>query len=120
MLGNCDRNESGEAISRVFLTLELQKSSFKFVKFVLGLLTSQTENVFNCLRHQRLVTVAFRLCVQIFWLTFLLTYLLIYLLTYMLNSCCKSGSLEVMNVCLLKLHYHLVFSWTYKWSHLHN
>ena len=39
--------------------------------FVLGHLPPQTENVFNCSRHQRLVTVAFRRCVQIFLLTYL-------------------------------------------------
>ena len=40
--------------------------------FVIGRLAPQTENVFNCSRHQRLVTVAFRCCVQIFLLTYLL------------------------------------------------
>ena len=40
--------------------------------FVLGHLPSQTENVFHCLRHQPLASVAFRRCVQIFLLTYLL------------------------------------------------
>ena len=36
----------------------------------LGHFLLETENVFNCSRHQRLVTVAFRRCVKIFLLTF--------------------------------------------------
>ena len=38
----------------------------------LGHLLPQTENNFDCSRHQRLVTIAFRRCVHIFLLTYLL------------------------------------------------
>jgi len=39
---------------------------------VLGHFWPQTEHVFNCSRHQRLVTVVFRRCVHILLLTYLL------------------------------------------------
>jgi len=38
--------------------------------------SAKTENVFVCSRHQRLVTVVSRRCVQINLLTYLLTYLI--------------------------------------------
>jgi len=54
-------------------TTPLEKSSYTCPStwFVLGHLPSQTENVFHCLRHQPLASVAFRRCVQIFLLTYL-------------------------------------------------
>jgi len=43
--------------------------------FIVGHVPPKTENVFVCSRHQHLVTVVFRRCVQINLLTYLLTYL---------------------------------------------
>jgi len=50
--------------------------------FVLGHHPPQNENVFYCSRNQRLVTVAFSCCVQIFSLTYL-----------------KSSSIAHLNIC---------------------
>jgi len=54
-------------------TTPLQQSSYSCPSTwsVLGHLPPQIKNVFNCSRHQRLVTLAFRCCVQIFFLTYL-------------------------------------------------
>jgi len=58
-------------------TTPLEQNSYACAStwFVLAHLPPQTENVFNCSTHQRLVTVAFRCCVQIFLLTYLANYL---------------------------------------------
>jgi len=57
-------------------TTPLEQSSYTRPStwFVFGHLPPQTVNVFNCWRHQCLVTVACRRCVQIFLLNYLLTY----------------------------------------------
>ena len=48
--------------------------SLYFTRFVVAHVPPKTENVLVCSRHQRLVTVVFRRCVQINLLTYLLTY----------------------------------------------
>ena len=48
--------------------------SWHKVRFVVAHVPPKTENVLVCSRHQRLVTVVFRRCVQINLLTYLLTY----------------------------------------------
>jgi len=44
------------------------------VLLVLGNLSPETKNVFNCSRHQRLVTFAFRCCVQTFVLSYIISF----------------------------------------------
>ena len=63
---------SGFCCSRTTI-LERSPSSSPSAWFVVGHVLPKTENVFVCSRHQRLVTVAFRCCVQINLLTYLLT-----------------------------------------------
>jgi len=75
---HCYQFTSWRSNIRCCRTTPLEQSSYKCRStwFVLGHLPPQTENVLSCSRHQRLVTLAFRRCIQIF-LTYLFTYLFI-------------------------------------------
>jgi len=58
-------------ISDICWTTPLEQSSHMSIWFVLVYLLLENLNAFNCLRHQRLVTVAFTHWVSIFLLTYL-------------------------------------------------
>ena len=92
---------------RCCLTTPLEQSSYTYLstRFVLGHLPRQTENVFNCSRHQRSVTVDFRCCVQIF----LLTYLFITVIFDV--SCLTSWQLSVVLMWNAKYQHWPVLSW---------